>query len=261
MSTILDNEPSMNASNNGFWSGGPKAMFFTGLSIGVAVSAVLGLSIVLAMVWNGKGLSNGGANAYAAANNPSPVDPYAQQPSGPPAGPVKEVGESDHVRGPANARVTLIEYSDFECPFCKRHAPTIDQALREYPNDVRLVYRHYPLTSIHQNAQKAAEASECAAKLGGNDAFWKMHDKIFEKSPAIGADALVATAREIGLNEAAFKSCLDSGEMANRVNDDVASGNDSGVEGTPATFVNGKLISGAVPFESLKAEIEAAKNN
>jgi protein-disulfide isomerase len=191
-------------------------------------------------------------------NLPSPsADPGAPQPTVP-SKPVKEVGPEDHIRGNKNAKVTLIEYSDYECPFCKRHEPSMAQALKDFPNDVRVVYRHYPLTSIHPNAQKAAEAAECANKLGGNDAFWKMHDKMFEISPALSPDALVAAAKGLGLNEANFKKCLDSGEMAARVDADVASGNDSGVEGTPATFINGQLVSGAVPYASMKAQIQAA---
>lgn len=243
-----------------FWSGSPKSMFFMGLFLGLAVSSTVALAAIMGMMWSGKSfIGSAGSRAVVQAPTPSVAgNPEAQLPPPAPSQPVKAVTTADHVRGNKDAKVTLIEYSDFECPFCKRHIPNVEQALKDFPKDVRLVYRHFPLTSIHANAQKAAEASECAAKLGGNDAFWKMHDKIFERSPAIGAEALVAMAKELGMNEGAFKACLDSGEMANRVNSDAASGNDSGVEGTPATFVNGKLISGAIPYASLKAEIQAA---
>lgn len=244
--------------NQSFWSGSPKSMFFMGLFLGLAASSTVALAVVMGMVWNGKGFGGGSAVVAQAPSAPqaAPVAPD-QLPPALPSKPVKEVSDVDHIRGNKNAKVTLIEYSDFECPFCKRHNPSIEQALKDFPQDVRVVYRHYPLTSIHPNAQKAAEASECAAKLGGNDAFWKMHDKIFAAG-ALSNDGFVSMAKEVGLNEGNFKKCLDSGEMANRVSDDVASGNDSGVEGTPATFVNGKLISGAVPYASLKAEIQAA---
>jgi len=212
------------------------------------------------MVWKGNTVLAAGTNA---APTPTAPTPSAPQPTAP-AGPVKEVSAADHVTGPKNAKVTLIEYSDFECPFCKRHFDTVQQALKDFPNDVRLVFRHYPL-SFHQNAQKEAEASECAAKLGGNDAFWKMHDKIFKETASNGTgfalDKLGTAAKEIGLNQAAFQKCLDSGEMASKVTADMASGNDSGVEGTPATFVNGTLVSGAIPYEGaqgFKAAIQAA---
>lgn len=232
-------------------------MFFMGLFLGLAVSSMLGLAVVMGMVWSGKTL--GGSLAAAAPTPVAPAPAPTLDPNQPtiPSKPVKEVSDADHIRGNKSAKVTLIEYSDFECPFCKRHTPSMEQALKDFPKDVRLVYRHYPLTSIHPNAQKAAEAAECAAKVGGADAFWKMHDKIFAAG-SLSNEGFVSMAKEISLNEANFKKCLDSGEMADRVNMDVASGNDSGVEGTPATFINGKLLSGAIPYASLKAEIQAA---
>lgn len=245
--------------NQSFWGGSPKSMFYMGLFLGIAASSTIALALMMGMVWKGK-ISPGGEAAQqqvAQAPNPTPSANDPQQPSLP-SKPVKAVTADDHVTGAKNAKVTLIEYSDFECPFCKRHEPSIAQALKDFPNDVRVVYRQYPLVSIHQNAEKAAEASECANKLGGNDAFWKMHAKLFERSPDLGVDSLVAVAKEIGLNQAAFKSCLDSGSMKARIDADVASGNDSGVEGTPATFVNGQLVSGAVPYATLKAQIQAA---
>lgn len=246
--------------NQSFWAGSPKSMFCMGLFLGVAVTTTIALASVLGMAWSGKlGMGNGqGAVVAQAPSAPLPsADPNAAPPALP-SKPVKEVGAEDHVRGNKNAKVTLIEYSDYECPFCKRHEPSMVQALKDFPNDVRVVYRHYPLTSIHQHAQKSAEAAECAAKLGGNDAFWKLHDKLFEVSPALDAAGLVNAAKAVGLNEANFKKCLDSGEMAGRVDSDVASGNDSGVEGTPATFINGQLVSGAVPYATLKSQIQAA---
>lgn len=238
--------------------GSPKTMFLLGLSAGIAACMT---AVVIFAVWSfasGKGLSFGAAPQQPLAVAPSPTG-APQQPSAP-AGPVKPVDAKDHVRGAKNAKVTLIEYSDFECPFCKRHSPTMDQVLKEYPNDVRVVFRHYPL-SFHQNAPKQAEASECVAEIAGNDAFWKFHDKLFERTAAGGtgfalAD-LPALAKEVGANEAKFKTCLDSGKYAAKVNQDMQEGADAGVEGTPATFVNGKLVSGAVPFAQFKAMIDA----
>ena len=193
---------------------------------------------------------------------PAQVAPAAADPStAPPAQPVAEVTDKDHILGPKDAKVTLIEYSDFQCPFCARHEPTIQQIMKDFPKDVRLVYRHYPL-SFHPNAQKAAEASECAAKLGGNDAFWAMHGKLFQSGDAlngaVGADFYQNLAKDLRLDVNKFKTCLDSGETASLVSEDMTSGNNSGVEGTPATFVNGRLVSGAVPYESLKASVVAA---
>ncbi|MSR84992.1 DsbA family protein [Candidatus Uhrbacteria bacterium] len=245
------------SSETSFWNSNPKTMFYMGLILGIAVSAVLALGFVLNAMGGGKGLSflNQGSPLAQAPSQPNDLGPSAPTPSAP----VKDVdAKIDHVLGNKNAKVTFIEYSDFQCPFCQRHLPSIKQMLKDFPNDVRLVYRHFPLSSIHPFAQKAAEASECAAKLAGNDAFWKMHDKMFESSADLTVDALVAMAKGIGLNEGAFKSCVDSGEMAARVNADAASGDQAGVQGTPANFINGKLISGAVPYPNLKSALEAA---
>jgi len=246
-------------SNDNFWSGSPKTMFYMGLILGIAISAVLALIFLLTNAGGVKAF-NGGSNT---ALNPSPAPVAAPQPTDPSPSPalkaVRPVDEKvDHIIGSKSAKVTLIEYSDFECPFCKRHEPSMQQALQDFSHDVRIVYRQFPLTSIHPLAEKAAEGSECAAKLGGNAAFWKMHDKIFEKSPDIGSDVLVTLAAQIGLDQTKFKSCLDSGEMKTRVDADAATGEEAGVQGTPATFVNGKLIGGAVPYASLKAAITDA---
>lgn len=246
-------------SNQSFWEGGAKTMFFTGLFLGIALTAAVAFSGMFAFVWKG-GSFGSGPNAVAAGGNVPPV-PNDPGEAYPPAVLTTEVDNNrDHILGNKNAKVTIVEYSDFECPFCQRHEPTVKQALTEFPNDVRLVYRHYPLTAIHPNAQKGAEASECAAKLGGDTAFWKMHDELFAaQATGQSNEVFVQLAKKIGLNESAFKTCLDSGEMAGRVNEDVASGNDSGVQGTPATYVNGQGVDGgAVPYSVLKAALQAA---
>lgn len=247
-------------SENSFFQSNSKATFLTGLFLGIAVCSTIGLVLVFGMASKGTLAFAGPSTVAAAPQVPSvgDSDDSGLVPPQPPAGPVKPVDEkTDHILGSKNAKVTLIEYSDFECPFCQRFYPTVKELLKAYPNDVRFVYRHFPLNSIHPNAQKAAEASECAAKLGGNDAFFKLHDKIFDRSPDIGPAVLLSLAKEIGLKEADFKKCLDSGEMASKVNQQMQDGTGAGVSGTPATFVNGKLTSGAVPLESLKAAIDA----
>ncbi len=175
-----------------------------------------------------------------------------------PTGTLKPVDAKDWMEGPANAKVTLVEYSDFQCPFCSRHEPSIVQALKDYPKDVRLVYRQYPLTSLHPEAQKAAEASECAGKLGGAAKFWAMHDELFTNQSLLGHQMYIDTAKKIGLDQTQFTKCLDGGETVALVQEDQTSGNAAGVEGTPATFVNGTLISGAVPYSDLKTAIDAA---
>lgn len=199
------------------------------------------------------------ANQPAAAAAPI-VPPPVQE-----AKDVPKITKDDHVRGDRNARIALIEYSDLECPYCKSVHPTITQVLDAYKSQVIWVYRHYPL-SFHANAQKEAEASECASELGGSDAFWKFIDTIYERTTSNGTgfalEKLVPLAVEIGLNEEKFKSCLDSGKYAAHVKDDMDGGSKSGVTGTPGNILlnikTGKsnLISGAVPFETMKAAID-----
>jgi protein-disulfide isomerase len=244
--------------NKGMWDSSPKTTFWLGLFVGIAVSSVLALVLVFGMLMSGQSLARGAAvaQAPAAPTQPSAADPGAQAPQAP-AAPVKAVTDADHLLGKKDAKVTVIEYSDFQCPFCGQIEPALEQMRKDFPNDVRMVYRHFPL-SFHENAQKAAEASECAAKLGGNDAFWKMHDKLFANQQTLGTELYTRLAGELGLNAANFKKCLDSGETAGIVSADTATGNDAGVNGTPATFINGKLISGAVPYATLKQELVAA---
>lgn len=163
--------------------------------------------------------------------------------------PVEALGPA---RGGAAPKVTIIAFSDFECPFCSRFVPALDQVAKKYGDQVRIVFRQFPL-DIHANARKAAEASLCAAEQGK---FWEMHDAMFANQSALAPAALKAKAAELGLKGDAFNTCLDSGKFASRVEADVQAGADAGVDGTPASFINGRLISGAVPFEELAAVID-----
>lgn len=189
------------------------------------------------------------------------------QPQAPPInyGALPKVTDEDHIRGDKNAEVFLVEYSDLECPFCKRFHPTMQQVLKEYGDKVAWVYRHFPLDQIHSKADKEAEAVECAGELGGNDGFWKMTDKIFEVTPSnngLDLTTLPDLAAQVGLDSNAFKQCLDSGKYAKHVEEDYQGGVRVGINGTPGTVIvakNGKkdLIGGALPFEQVKQQIEA----
>lgn len=181
-------------------------------------------------------------------------------------GEVEGLRENDRVRGSRNARILLIEYSDLECPFCKRFHPTAQQAVDEYKGQVAWVYRHFPLDQIHSKADKEAEATECANELGGEDAFWRMTDKIFEVTPSnngLDLSTLPNLASQIGLDQSKFKNCLDSGKYTQYVEDDYQSGIKAGVRGTPGNFLldtkTGKKLEvpGAVPFDSLKSSIDS----
>ena len=155
-------------------------------------------------------------------------------------------------KGPATAPVTIVEFSDFECPFCARLIPTLDQVTAKYGDKVRVVFRQFPL-AMHAKAQKAAEASLCANDQGK---FWEMHDAMFQNQQALAVDALKAKAAELGLNAEAFNSCLDSNKYATQVATDMKEGSAAGVSGTPALFVNGRFISGAVPLEQITEVID-----
>jgi protein-disulfide isomerase len=153
--------------------------------------------------------------------------------------------------GPANAPVTIIEFSDYECAFCKRVEPTVQQVVAAYPDKVRLVYRHYPLP-FHKDARPAAEASACANAQGK---FWEYHKKVFGAS-SLSVDSLKKIAGETGLDQAKFDACLSNKEMAAIVDKDVADASAVGVRGTPAFFINGRMISGAQPFDKFKVIID-----
>lgn len=179
---------------------------------------------------------------------------------------VEPVSADDHILGDKNAPITLIEYSDYQCPYCVKHYPTMKQVLSQYDGKVRWVFRSYPLP-FHQAAKKASEAAEAAGVQGK---FWEYSDKLIENSNADGKgleDAdLIKYAQDLGLNMDQFKSDLSSGKYAAKVEKDLASGDKAGVKGTPATFLVGKddkteLISGVVPISELKSKIDEALKN
>lgn len=167
------------------------------------------------------------------------------------------IAKDNHIRGSFNAPITLVEFSDFECPFCGRIVPTMNKILEDYKGKVRLVYKHFPL-GFHPNAQKAAEASECASEQGK---FWEYHDKLFENQPSgFSVDNFKQWAGDLSLNAVQFNSCLDSGKYAQKVQKDFQEGQQKGVNGTPATFINGQLISGAQPYNNFKQIIDNLLN-
>jgi protein-disulfide isomerase len=163
-----------------------------------------------------------------------------------------EVAATGPARGPATAPVTIVEFSDFQCPFCGRLIPTLEQVKQKYGDKVRIVFRQYPLP-MHPNAQKAAEASLCANDQGK---FWEMHDAMFKNQQELAVDNLKAKAAALGLKADEFNACLDSGKHVPQVQADVKDGSAVGVNGTPAMFVNGRFLSGAVPIEQLSSIID-----
>ena len=155
--------------------------------------------------------------------------------------------------GPANAKITVVEFSDFECPYCVRFNPTLDQVKEQYKDHVRVVFRQFPLNSIHPKAQKAAEASLCAHDQGE---FWKMHDLLFEEQKDLDLAQLKEKGERLGLDTEKFNSCLDDDKYAAQVATDVLEGSSLGVTGTPSVFINGRPVKGVVAFEDLAKIID-----
>ncbi len=188
------------------------------------------------------------------------------------AGAAKPVDGEDHIRGSLDAPVKVVEFSDFECPFCKRFHPTMKRLMDEYGKEGKIawVYRHFPLDSIHSKARKEAQAAECANELGGNEAFWAYTDRLYEVTPSnnrLDLALLPRIAQEIGLDRAKFAACLEGdsrgGKYAAHIEADLQDATASGGTGTPFSLViapNGKTfpINGAQPYAAVKAIIDLA---
>jgi len=175
-----------------------------------------------------------------------------------------EINDDDPVLGDEKAKISIVEFSDFECPFCARAA---SGAIADFKNsdyfkkgDVNLIFKQFPLTSIHANAQKAAEASECANKQGK---FWEYHDVLFANQRALDVNSLKAYASNLKLNMGDFNSCLDSGEFAASVANDAKQGMSAGARGTPYFVIvnhkngNSQIVSGAVPWANFETAINS----
>jgi protein-disulfide isomerase len=163
--------------------------------------------------------------------------------------------ERDHVRGPVEAPVTVVEYGDFECPYCGQAEPVVRELLRDF-GDVTYVWRHLPLNDVHPNAQQAAEAAEAAAEQG---AFWEMHDLLLDHQDALGFDDLLGYAEQLGLDVARFEEDLRTRAGARRVAEDVDSADLSGVSGTPTFFINGIRHYGAYDIATLSGAVKTAR--
>ena len=226
-----------------------KKNFSFGLVTGIAVVAVIGFIVMTVMYFN---KDDGGSALPKAVENVKGDD----QPNSPPPSKEVKVESDDHVRGNPNAPITIVEFSDFECPFCVRFHETMKQIIENYPNDVRWVYKHFPLDSIHKQARPAAEASECAGEQGK---YWEYADELNENQRSFSQSYFVTAARDLGLNVSQFEICLESGKYKSKVNDDYNEGVSLGVRGTPGNFINGQSVPGAVPYEQIEAMIENLK--
>jgi protein-disulfide isomerase len=164
-----------------------------------------------------------------------------------------EIAGEGPTRGPDDAPITLVEFSDYQCPFCKSAEAIVDQVLQRYPDQVRLVFRHFPLDNIHPQARGASEAALCAQDQGK---FWEYHSALFRESPKLGEEELKQYASDLGLDRAAFDACLAEDQHAASVRADVEAGERIGVAGTPAFYVNGLPVAGARSADQFAAVID-----
>ena len=219
--------------------------------IGAAVVQVLLLIFISFQISNLGSVNAVDNGALPAAGQGAPSAPVVN---------MEQLADDDAVLGDEDAPVTIIEFSDYQCPFCKRfHTDTFPQLNEEYikTGKVKFIYRDFPL-GFHQNAQKAAEAAECAGEQGK---YYEMHEKLFTMGNGDGSGLnpvdLKKCAQELKLDTGKFNTCLDSSAMRQEVAKDLADGQRAGVQGTPGFFVNGQEISGAQPFGAFQAVIEA----
>lgn len=198
--------------------------------------------------------------AAVPAPAPKVSPPAAVNPS---ADNVPKVTSADRLRGATTAQITLVEYSDLECPYCKRFHPTMQQILKDYSGKVNWVYRHFPLP-FHPNAAPAALAGECVNEQAGNTGFWQFIDGIFSDPNPLNSQAIASVAGQIALDKSQFASCQAEKKYQKIIDEQLAGGQKAGVNGTPGTVLinnqTGKtqLISGALPIEEIKKAIDAA---
>lgn len=184
-----------------------------------------------------------GVSQYKSANKPTPTEALIRSES--------------HTKGPEDAKATLVEFGDYQCPACASAEPMLNQLMSEYPNDLRFVFRNFPLVSIHPNATPAAEAAEAAAEQGK---FWEMHDLIYEQqnvwaSMSNPSEQFKSYAKQLGLDESKFNQDRSNPEVTSRVTKDFNDGGTLGVNATPTFFLNGKKVEDA-SYESLKQQID-----
>ena len=192
------------------------------------------------------------ANVAAAPAAPVPAAVQAPAPAAPLAPGALKIRADDPVRGNPRAPVTIVLFSDFQCPFCARVAPTLAEVEKTYGDKVRVVWKHEPLP-FHPNALPAAEAAEAAREQGK---FWQMHDRLFASQQQLSPDTYARLAKELGLDPKKFAESTRSGRNRGRIQEDQALAQQVGANGTPTMFVNGERVVGAVPFEQLKSVID-----
>lgn len=239
-----------------------KFTFIAGAVGGVLVLGTIGFFVLLGVMFSGGNADT--SNTSGTVNAPTQPTARVPQPSALVDVKLAEFTGDEWYKGGKDAKVTVIEYSDTECPFCKRFHVTMNQVIDEYGDKVKWVYRHSPLASLHRKAQKEAEATECAGELGGNDGFWKYIDRLFEITPSndgLAESQLPQIAEDVGLDRKKFESCLDSGKFTAKVQSQLREGEAAGMRGTPYSIIvvgdQQIPLSGAQPFSQVKAIIDS----
>jgi len=220
------------------------------------LTVLVGLALLLSVLTFASNLVISAKCTGAATVEDAPTVPTNTRPTQP-TGPIEVSEDDDPVKGDKDAPVTIIEFSDYECAFCGRYsAQTYHEIIEKYVDTgkAKYVFRDFPL-GFHQNAQKAAEASECADDQGK---FWEYHDILFLNQGALSINDLKGYASDLSLDTSKFDSCLDSGKYASEVRKDLADGGKAGISGTPSFIINGQKLVGAQPFSAFEQAIEAA---
>lgn len=216
---------------------------------GLVAAIVVSVLLILGSLGYLFGQINGGLGSFGSDGGYAEFD-----------GKVRPVSAKyDHILGDLKAPISLIEYSDYECPFCKKFHPTAKEILKKYDGKVKWIYRHYPLSFHEPKASEKAMAAECVAKIAGNEAFWQFTDAMYERDPAPAAANL---AKELGVKEEAFQKCVSEGDFKKRIEQDIADSKKAEIEGTPGNIIfhdkTGKyeIIAGAYPYEEFQKAID-----
>lgn len=226
-----------------------RLQFAFGLTIGIALLSLIGFFTLL--------FRNTGTAAPRTNTNTTAAAAPTVAPDTTPTGPVEltAITDDDHIRGDKNAPVTIVEFSDLQCPFCQSFHPTLQRLMDEYDGEIRWVYKHFPLDSIHPQARPAALAAECAAE---QEKFWEFIDASFENQSLLGDTFYADTAKSLGLNTSKFNECYSSRKYEDKIDAHYDEGTVAGVTGTPSSFVNGQPVSGALPYAAVKSLIDTA---
>ena len=234
-----------------FQNSNPKLVFVLGVVVGVGVFSLISLIILLGMA-----VSSDDEDSAVNTNSNTNTNQVADTNTAPTASAIDTskivISDSEEVYGNEDADITFVEFSDFQCPYCVRFHEVMHQIVDEYPNDVAWIFKQFPIQS-HPLGMPGAMATECAGDQGK---FWEMSDMIFSNQQALAAESFAIFAGDLGLDVDTFNQCMSDNPHAEKIANDYQTGISSGVRGTPSSFVNGNIVPGAFPYESMKQMID-----